>query len=210
MKIVQVKPLIDDGIFSRSASWQTVEAMLVEAVKRVHWPVGSGSFTLHPELGKKRGQGNGVAPIKHSWQHYLQEQGWQLEVPFRVDEPQDVSGIQARKPGRMDAVVETEAGLFCAEWETGNISSSHRAINKLILGMLKGALIGGALIVPSRMMYPYLTDRISNYAELEPYFPVWQATQVSKGLLIIIEIEYDQLDNSVARIPKGQAGRARE
>ncbi len=210
MKIVQVTRLIDDGVFSHSPNWLVIEAMLLEAVKRVHWPLGSGSFTLHPERGKERGQGNGVGPIKHTWQQYLKEQGWKLEVPFRFDEPANTLGVPSRKPGKMDAVLEIEGGLFCAEWETGNISSSHRAINKLILGMLKGILMGGALVVPSRMMYPYLTDRISNYAELEPYLPVWQATQVSKGLLIIIEIEHDQLDSSVARIPKGRSGRARE
>ena len=203
MKIVQVKHLIDDGVFSNDPAWQAVQAMLMEAVSRVHWPLGSGSFTLHPELGKRRGQGNGVTPIKHAWQAYLREQGWQLEVPLRFDEPPGPTDNQIRQPGKMDAVFATPAGLFCAEWETGNISSSHRAINKLILGMLKGVLVGGALIVPSRAMYPYLTDRISNYAELEPYFPVWQATQVSKSLSEKVECRPAERRN------RGERGRTR-
>ncbi|MGA1841038.1 MAG: hypothetical protein ACMUIU_10470 [bacterium] len=40
--------------------------------------------------------------------------------------------------------------LFCVEWETGNISSSHRAINKMALGIIRDILIGGILIVPTR------------------------------------------------------------
>jgi len=35
--------------------------------------------------------------------------------------------------------------------------------------------LGTALVLPSRKLYPYLTDRIGNYEELEPYFDVWRA-----------------------------------
>ena len=78
----------------------------------------------------------------------------------------------------------------------------------MALGMLKDVLVGGALIVPSRKMYPYLTDRIGNYAELEPYFPLWRSFNIKNGVLVVIEIEYDELDSSVPRIPKGTTGRA--
>jgi len=76
------------------------------------------------------------------------------------------------KPGPIDAVKEMPDGrYFSVEWETGNISSSHRALNKMAVGLLDGMLVGGILILPSRDMYQYLTDRIGNYAEIEPYFP---------------------------------------
>ncbi len=108
----------------------------------------------------------------------------------------------------MDATCVVKDRLFCVEWETGNISSSHRSINKMALGILKKTLIGGALIVPTRKMYQYLTDRIGNIQELEPYFPLWNALDVDEGLLLIIAIEHDNISNDVQRIGKGTDGRA--
>jgi hypothetical protein len=98
--------------------------------------------------------------------------------------------------------------LFALEWETGNISSSHRAVNKMVLGLLRGVLLGTALVLPSRKLYPYLTDRIGNYEELEPYFDVWRAVEIQEGFLAVFVIEHDAVDSSVPRIMKGTDGRA--
>jgi len=78
----------------------------------------------------------------------------------------------------------------------------------MALGIVKRILIGGALIVPTREMYKYLTDRIGNFPEIEPYFPLWKALQVDEGLLAIIAIEHDAVSNAVPRIMKGTDGRA--
>ena len=59
------------------------------------------------------------------------------------------------------------AGL---EFETGNISSAHRSMNKLCVGIKKGELDLAMLMMPIKKMSFYLTDRVSNYEELEPYF----------------------------------------
>jgi hypothetical protein len=64
------------------------------------------------------------------------------------------------------------------------------------------------LVIPSRKLYPYLTDRIGNYEELEPYFDVWRSVLIRDGLLAIFVIEHDQEDNNVPKIPKGTDGRA--
>ncbi|ABW66747.1 restriction endonuclease BamHI [Desulfosudis oleivorans Hxd3] len=130
----------------------------------------------------------------------LQSSGWRLETPV------DVATV--RRPGPMDATIEVNGRLFCVEWETGNISSSHRAVNKMALGILKDILIGGVLILPTRKMYNYLTDRIGNFLELSPYFPLWKSLQVDEGLLAIIAIEHDGVSKDVERIPKGTDGRA--
>lgn len=98
--------------------------------------------------------------------------------------------------------------FFVLEWETGNISSSHRAINKMCLGLLDGTLIGGVLVVPTRAMYKYLTDRVGNFTELEPYFRFWRRCPVKEGLLAVIAIEHDGVSRDVQRIPKGTDGRA--
>jgi len=67
---------------------------------------------------------------------------------------------------------------------------------------------GGVLILPSRNMYQYLTDRVGNFAEIEPYFNIWKNLKISKGLLAVIEIEHDALSKDVPPITKGTDGRA--
>ena len=110
--------------------------------------------------------------------------------------------------GKIDATKMIDNYLFALEWETGNISSSHRAINKMVLGLLRGVFLGAALVLPSRKIYPYLTDRIGNYEELEPYFDVWKAVQIKEGFLAIFVIEHDYLDSNVPTLTKGIDGRA--
>lgn len=114
------------------------------------------------------------------------------------------------KPGALDACKVDEGKLFAAEWETGNISSSHRALNKMAVLLLDGRIRAGVLIVPTRKMYPYLTDRIGNYEELIPYFNLWKNVNVEKGYLEIIPIEHDGLSTSAPIIPKGTDGRAKK
>ena len=82
---------------------------------------------------------------------------------------------ERKNPLRLDAVKRLKGGaIFGIEWETGNISSSHRAINRLLLGHRQKILVGGVLIVPTRNLYRYLTDRVGNFAELESYFDLWK------------------------------------
>ena len=79
-----------------------------------------------------------------------------------------------QKPGPVDAVkVLIGGGTFVAEWETGNVSSSHRALNKLALGLMEGVVRAGVLVVPSREMGRWITDRTGNFPEIEPYFPIY-------------------------------------
>ncbi len=200
MKIAQIERIIDAGNFSKTKEWQTIEEHIFQAIRSIEWPPGSRSFTLFNESGKKRGQGSGVKPIKQACMQKLKSFGWQLETPV------DIATV--RRPGPMDATYRVNDRLFCVEWETGNISSSHRSVNKMALGILKKILIGGALILPTREMYQYLTDRIGNFRELSPYFPLWKALDIQEGLLLIIAIEHDAVSNAVPRIKKGTDGRA--
>lgn len=200
MKIVRVELLIDAGSFSSSEAWATIRGHITGAIQTIEWPPGSGSFTLHDQSGKKRGEGSGVTPIKNACMVRLKERGWTLEPSI------DIATV--KRPGPVDASCPVGDRFFCLEWETGNISSSHRALNKMALGMLKGKLIGGALILPTRAMYNYLTDRVGNFPELEPYFPLWRALPVTEGVLAVIAIEHDAVSSAVPRIPKGTDGRA--
>jgi hypothetical protein len=201
MKIVRTEILLDAGGVGKSVEWTRRYEEICKAIKTIEWPPGSGSFTLYDESGKKRGMGNGVKPIKVACMSLLKvDFGWSLETGIKVG--------TTKLKGRVDATCSMCNGLLAIEWETGNISSSHRALNKMCLGMLKGGLIGGVLILPTRDMYRYLTDRVGNIAEVEPYFPLWGSVPIVAGILAVIVIEHDAVSRDVPRIPKGTDGRA--
>ena len=77
-------------------------------------------------------------------------------------------------------------------------------------GMLAGRYAGGILVLPTRALQKYLTDRIGNYEELAPYFPVWAALPIKDGVLGVMRIEQDAESTEVPRIPKATDGRAVE
>lgn len=133
----------------------------------------------------------------------LSDCGWQLEHRLNL-------GITRSSPDPIDATYSIDEKYIALEWETGNISSSHRAINKLVSGILKGNVICGILVLPSRDMYEYLTDRVGNYRELEPHIPVWSCAnyEINEGALIIYEIEHYSISMSVPKFMKGTDGRA--
>lgn len=201
MRIVQTEILIDAGGVGKSKEWNMRYTEICSAIRAIEWPPGSGAFTLYDEPGKKRGMGNGVKPIKAACMARLRDEfGWSLESRIKM------RTVQLK--GRVDATCLVGDKLLSLEWETGNISSSHRALNKMCLGMLKGALIGGVLILPTRSMYHYLTDRVGNLPEVEPYFPLWKAIPITEGILVVVVIEHDAVSRDVPRIPKGTDGRA--
>lgn len=201
MKIVDEITLISKGAFANSKELQTAMVHIREAIATISWPEGTDGFYLNPSSkGKGRGQGNGVKPIKDACITYLKGKGWQDELRVRSH---GVAGT-----GPLDAVLTLPQGLFALEWETGNISSSHRALNKMCLGVMRGELIGGILVLPSAKLYPFLTDRVGNIRELVPYLPFWSSTPVKEGYLGLIVIEHDGEKDGSPRIPKGTDGRA--
>jgi hypothetical protein len=111
--------------------------------------------------------------------------------------------------GDFDAVLPGPEKPIVAEWETGNISSSHRSMNKLTMLVSCGVISAGVLVVPSRKLYAYLTDRIGNIKELEPYFELWRSVPCESGVLEILVIEHDAESIRVPKIPKKTDGRAR-
>jgi hypothetical protein len=200
VKIVREVKLISCGKFARSREWGKARTKLHRAIKKVEWPTGSGKFTIYPESGKKRGMGNGVVPIKAGLMIDLKKQGYRLEAIATLG--------SKRKFGRFDAVLNTSYGPAVVEWETGNISSSHRSLNKMALFLLEGRIAAGVLIVPTRALYNYLTDRVGNMQELEPYLKLWRSIPCKSGVLEIVAIEHDATSKHVRRITKMTAGRA--
>lgn len=95
MKIVHVEYLIDAGGFSSSEQWKTIKSHIMQAIKAIEWPPGSGAFILYDQAGKGRGEGNGVKPIKLAFMRQLKAFGWSLETPVGI--------ATLKTPGPMDA-----------------------------------------------------------------------------------------------------------
>ncbi|HYV34974.1 MAG TPA: hypothetical protein VE988_04665 [Gemmataceae bacterium] len=197
---MHVETLLAKGKFAASKEWAEIWRALHKAIKKVDWPPGSGKFTIHPQSGKKRGEGNGVTPIKERLLTQLRAAAWTLEEPLEI--------AAVHRPGKIDAILYSPVGQVAVEWETGNVSSSHRALNKMALGSLKKKLVAGSLIVPSRKLYAFLTDRVGNWDELAPYIDLWKSIPVTQGVLEIVVVEHDATSTGVPRIPKGTDGRA--
>ncbi|MBS4730094.1 hypothetical protein MSM1_17735 [Mycobacterium sp. SM1] len=190
MKLVGWHHMIDNS-FTTTPEFTKVHNDITAAIAAIAWPPGAADFTLNPTR-----DGNGVKPIKNAFVEVLVARGW----------------LPESRPRRLDAEYTFNDGVkFGAEWETGNISSSHRAINRMLLGAFEGELRGGILVVPSRATYRFLTDRVGNYQELVPYLPLWSSygkVLPAKAYLGIVVFEHDALDESVPTITKGTDGRA--
>ncbi len=213
MKIVESVTLLGRGAFAQSSEWSTIRDTIHSAITQAEWPVDSGSFIIHPESGKKSGQGNGVVPIKAKPMKVLKDDGWTLEYPWEVATKTGATGrgrVKGSRPGDIDAAKLFAQGLVVVEWETGNVSSSHRAINKMALGLVAKKCIAGVLVIPNMKLAQYLTDRIGNIEEIRPYIPLWENLSVAEGVLELVVIEQDGESISSPRIPKGKDGRAAE
>jgi hypothetical protein len=184
---------------------------------------------------------NGVVPIKQQFLKNLTEAGWRAETPVRQSGQGAAADAEVLRAalreypskqhfsfdeatwsyesreglGDFDFYSELAGGIRCViEWETGNISSSHRSMNKLCLVMLAGMIQIGVVILPSRQLYPHLTDRIGNWEELSPYLALWHhvGQSVRRGLVAVTVVEHDELtdDPSIPFISQGSDGRSAE
>lgn len=211
MRIVKSADIVRAGKFPRTAFWRRAVADVEAAIAAADWPFGTGTFSLNPEPGvDKRGRPdkhpNGVVPIKVPMIRKLASRGWLTETlpPLRVGS----EGRDLLTTGDLDALRHVRSNYVGFEWETGNVSSSHRAINKLLDGITRGTLQGGILVLPVRETQRYLTDRIGNFEEIAPYFEFWGRYPVPDGALRVYGVGYDALDPTVEHIPKGSDGRA--
>jgi hypothetical protein len=196
MRIVYETNLINTGKFGTSEEWKTIRAEIHQSIASVVWPEGTNSFSINPVR-----KGNGVKPIKDGCMIVLREKfGWQIE------EFMFLRDVERR--GKVDALKQTQTKPFVLEWETGNISSSHRSLNKIALGLLRGTITGGILVLPTRNIYKYLTDRVGNYEEIQPYFQIWKSLPIKEGVITVIAIEHDRIDPHAPLIRKGTDGRA--
>lgn len=196
MKIDSEKIFVAQGDFKDCEEYKVICQELRNAITAVSWG-DPNKFIINPTK-----KGNGVVPIKRNFVQHLLAKGWIAEQKMGI-----VNGIQ---PGPIDIIKITPQGIFAVEWETGNVSSSHRALNKIAVGIIQKTIIGGILILPKKNLAQYLTDRIGNYEEIAPYEPLYRNVIVENGLMGIFVIDYDDISDMASLIPKGNDGNAKK
>jgi len=226
MNISHTHILVDSGDFSSTDVWEESRSQVIESIESVYWPPGNDEFVIKPEI-----TGNGVSPITDAFESNLDnKEGWastgrtHFKTVLKDMELYD-SVIDQLRPFYdnpeefisspwFDAVrqleIENDNELTVVEWETGNISSSHRSLNRITLGLVTGIITGGIVILPTRDMYQYLTDRVGNYPELEPYFVIWESlsSEIDDGIIEVIAVEQDKTSDDVPLTGKLQDGMA--
>lgn len=230
MKWLRTIIVFDKGNVVAEQDWAEVHESYTRSIEAIHHPAGTGKFTLRRavHLPNDTWVRNGVGYMRSSFLREMVDVGnWQKEAAVHLphDRSQPTltlypSGAEHREPvtskfGGFDFQILTKNGLRVAiEWETGNISSSHRSVNKLAISLASGAIQAGVLIVPSRTCYEQLTDRIGNIGELSGYLELWEAAKaaVQRGMLAITVVEHDEVtdDPIVPYLPVGRDGRAKK
>lgn len=214
MKWLRTLILFDQGDVISSADWKALHESYVRSIGSIDFPEGAGSLTLKRKVRDADGdwRRNGVNYLKSRFiNHIINEEKWQAEGLVELARDRDQPSIQLypslelyREPvtsdfGGFDFVSKgVEGHRIAIEWETGNISSSHRSMNKLAIALANGIVEIGVLIVPSRALYEHLTDRIGNIGELSGYLSMWEGLKatVDRGLLAITVVEQDALTDS--------------
>jgi hypothetical protein len=230
MKWLRTIVLFDKGGVLSEKDWRDFHESYCRCIAKIDHPVGSGSLKLRRKFKPADGQWrrNGVNFLKHRFLgHMKADEGWKPEgeVDLSADRKQPPLRLYPslnsyQEPitsnfGGFDFVTHGNDGSKVAiEWETGNISSSHRSMNKLTIALKAGIIDIGVLIVPSRALYDHLTDRIGNINELSGYLSMWAdaGATIDRGLLAITVVEHDELtdDHDFPFLPRGDDGRAKE
>jgi hypothetical protein len=226
MKWLKTMVLFSQGGVVNSTAWSKAHESYVRAIRKIDHPRGSGALTIRA-ISKDKQLRNGVTFLKHQFVEHMKHEAWLTEVPIAITSahsppqllsyPDMASHFEpiGGKFGGFDFMSMTPDGTRLAiEWETGNISSSHRSLNKLVIALSNGDIQAGVLIVPSRDLYGHLTDRVGNLSELSPYLTFWKRTGalVDKGLLAISVVEHDALSNdpTLPYLKLGTDGRAKQ
>lgn len=172
MKWLRTIVIFDQGGVISSTDWEELHESYVRSILSIEHPRGSGSLTLRRKIHLPNGQWkrNGVVYLKKSFLSFMRDrEGWEAEsdVALSRDREQKMlllypSMEEYSEPitsdfGGFDFMATTTSGTRVAiEWETGNISSSHRSMNKLAIALNSGLIEVGVLIVPSRDLYQHL------------------------------------------------------
>jgi Restriction endonuclease BamHI len=230
MKWLRTLVLFDKGDVIDTPDWATLHTSYVRAIASIDHPVGSGTLTLREKSKLPKGQWkrNGVGFLRSKFLESMRDsEKWRPEggVELARDRQQPPIKLYPSLESYREPITSDFGGFdfmtvapgktrVAIEWETGNISSSHRSMNKLAIALSNGIIDVGVLIVPSRKLYGHLTDRIGNIGELSGYLSMWEGLKavVPRGLLAITVVEHDALTTNAdfPYLKVGSDGRAKE
>ncbi|WP_081666153.1 hypothetical protein [Pseudogulbenkiania ferrooxidans] len=232
MRTLRTMILFDQGNLSETTDWTALYESYIRSISHIDHPIGSGKLTIRRMIKKKKNQPekrNGVQFLRRRFlDHMVNVEKWMSEGKIHYNHDKHRSSIKLYPPesidyfepitsgfGEFDFLTQTTNGMIAAiEWETGNISSSHRSLNKLTNLLSAGTIQIGVLILPSRDLYTHLTDRIGNIGELSPYLGFWQniGQTIQSGMLAITVVEHDEIsdDPNLPFLAVGNDGRAAE
>ena len=239
MKLINIYLIASTPNALATKGWSETCQAITSSIGQMKWPVGSKSFRIprkcrdHNGPNKKAWLRNGVLPIKAQFQSlmkrkkHLTEHGLSLAPYFvkhrqlATESSKQILNYPSLEPltatlkenvGHFDFLVADSTGFKTViEWETGNISSSHRSLNKMCMALWADLCDAAVLIVPSRKLYEHLTDRIGNVTEIEPYFYFYNraAFLAVDKILALFVVEHDEdfySENPRDFIPRGADG----
>ncbi|MDE3164701.1 MAG: hypothetical protein KGN36_02765 [Acidobacteriota bacterium] len=227
MKLIDTYLLASAEDTTKTEGWKETHQAISNSIKAMVWPKGGKKFRIPRKFryktsrgGKVKWRRNGVNPVKAMFRALMKEQQCLAEHCLKLDKyftqlrdaaqksKRQILHYPGDKPvteklnesvGDFDFYYEHESGFkTVVEWESGNISSSHRSLNKMCMALWANLCDAAVLVLPSRGFYEHLTDRIGNVTELEPYFYFFQrvAGLNKKSVLAIYVVEHDELFGS--------------
>src|SRR5450631_2414636 len=161
MKHVETTVVFDVDNCLAGEAWNKAYTDLIGVIQAMEHPAKAGSFSIRKRVDNENR--NGVAPFKAQFFSRIAAlPNWESERPIRLNEyllaefkhtpflrfPEGTPSTQTYKPkvGNLDCVFSSFGKKIALEWETGNISSSHRSINKLCMALQAGLLDGRWLL----------------------------------------------------------------
>lgn len=233
MKWLRSIIVFEKGSVLSALDWDKIHKSYVNSIKSVVYPPGAKSLTIREKSknASKKWVRNGVGYLRNCFlAHMIGVEKWHHEFGFSLgkkQKPPTLENYPKTNPptylpepitsgfGNFDFVTTGANGTRVAiEWETGNISSSHRSMNKLCIALIAHEIDVGVLIVPSRDLYDHLTDRVGNIGELSGYLNMWAELEcrVDRGALVVTVVEHDFLttDPQFPYLNTGNDGRAAE
>lgn len=191
MKWCRTILVVNNGGAAESEDWRTLHDSYTRAIKSIDHPAGTKSLTLRKKYREQKSgaeKRNGVKYLRERFlQHMTNDEHWTAEAQGEIEIAQMPAVLKSYPDmqshteevqsmfGGFDFLTRTKGGFRAAiEWETGNVSSSHRSLNKLVIALNASVINAGVLILPSRDLYEHLTDRVGNIQEVSPYLCLWQ------------------------------------
>jgi hypothetical protein len=197
MRLIQRVDVLARGGAENEPWFRRICEEIQKGISLVACPPGADKFNINPS------DGNGIIPIKAAVLRCLSQcLGWSHEAAAPAPSL-EADGCPA---GVVKWIAE-KGQRFAVRWETGSVALCHQAFNTLVLEILQGKLVGGALILPSKNLHRFLKDWTCSFDKLQPFFPLWaKVAHEQTCVLSVFEVEHDAEDRLLPLIDQNLEG----